>query len=100
MVSGFLAGALRLKRPDVIVATSPTFFCVVSAWALSIRFRAPFVFEVRDLWPGIFVELGVLKNRLLIGLLEAWWLWLYRRASQVVAVTRAFAEKIPSREIR
>lgn len=99
MVSGFLAGAVKLKRPDVIVATSPTFFCVFAAWALGLRFRAPFVFEVRDLWPGIFVELGVLKNRWLIRLLEAAELWLYGRAALVVTVTRGFADNIAARGI-
>ncbi|MGH9365781.1 MAG: glycosyltransferase family 4 protein [Thermoanaerobaculia bacterium] len=99
MVSGFLTGAVKLERPDVIVATSPTFFCVFAAWALGIRFRAPFVFEVRDLWPQIFVELGVLKNRQLIRILEAAELWLYRRAARVVTVTRGFAEKIAARGI-
>ena len=99
MVSGFLTGAVKLERPDVIVATSPTFFCVFAAWALGVRFRAPFVFEVRDLWPEIFVQLGVLKNRQLIRLLEAAELWLYRRAARVVTVTRGFAENIAARGI-
>jgi len=38
----------------------------------------PYVFEVRDLWPGIFIELGVLNNRHLIRLLEMVELFLYR----------------------
>jgi glycosyltransferase involved in cell wall biosynthesis len=99
MVSGFLTGAVKLKRPDVIVATSPTFFSVFAAWALGLRFRAPFVFEVRDLWPEIFVELGVIKNRLLIQILETAELWLYRRAALVVTVTQGFAENIAARGI-
>lgn len=99
MASGFLAGAFRLRRPDVLIATSPTFFSVFSAWALGALYRAPFVFEVRDLWPGIFVELGVLKNRALIRVLEALELWLYRRAALVVTVTRGFAEDIVRRGI-
>lgn len=99
MVTGFLTAACRLSRPDIILATSPTFFSVFAAWALSLRFQTPFVFEVRDLWPGIFVELGILKNRTLIRLLEAAELWLYRRAALVVTVTHGFAENISRRGI-
>lgn len=99
MVTSFLAGAFRLRRPDVLVATSPTFFSVFSAWALGALYRAPFVFEVRDLWPGIFVELGILRNRTLIRILETLELWLYRRAALVVTVTRGFAEDIVRRGI-
>jgi glycosyltransferase involved in cell wall biosynthesis len=99
MVTGFLVGAVKLRRPDVIIATSPTFFCVFAAWALGLRFRRPFVFEVRDLWPAIFVELGVVRRRWAIRLLEAAELWLYRRAARVVTVTRGFAENIQSRGI-
>ena len=44
MVMGFVAG-LFVKKPDVIVGTSPQFFTAVSAWALSaVRFK-PFIFE-------------------------------------------------------
>jgi glycosyltransferase involved in cell wall biosynthesis len=98
-LTAFVIGLYRLRRPDVIVATSPTFFCVFTAWALGLRFRCPFVFEVRDLWPGVFVQLGVLKSRTLIRALERAEVWLYRRARLVVTVTKGFAEDIRSRGI-
>jgi glycosyltransferase involved in cell wall biosynthesis len=46
--------------------------------------------EVRDLWPAIFGELGVLKNRRLLRLLERVELWLYHSADAVVLVTEGF----------
>ena len=54
----------------MLVASSPTLFAVVSALADLARLRVPFVFEVRDLWPAIFVDLGVIRNRFVIALLE------------------------------
>ena len=99
MASGFLQGVGPVGRPDVIVASSPTFFSVFTAWALARVKRVPFVMEVRDLWPGIFVELGVLKNRLAIRILEALELGLYRRAARVVTVTDGFADDIAARGI-
>jgi len=89
----------HLRGTDVLVASSPTLFAVVSALVISRRVRAPYVFEVRDLWPAIFVELGVIRNRFAIALLEQLELGLYRRACAVVTVTSAFADDIARRGI-
>ncbi len=85
--------------PDVIVASSPSFFAVFSAWILAKRYGVPFVIEVRDLWPGIFVELGVMKPGFVLNTLEKLELFLYRQAAAVVTVTRGFAENITERGI-
>ena len=89
----------HLRGSDVLVASSPTLFAVVAAWVISRRLRVPYVFEVRDLWPAIFVDLGVIRNRLVIACLERLELFLYRRAAAVVTVTRAFADDIARRGI-
>ena len=52
--------------------------------------RARLVVEVRDLWPAIFVELGVLTNRRLISLLERLELAAYDAADAVVVVSEGF----------
>lgn len=101
MVTGWfgLSRIARDGRPDVVVVSSPTFFSVITAWAWCGLRGVPFVFEVRDLWPGVFVELGVLRNRVLIGVLERIEMFLYRRASRVVTVTRSFSADIARRGI-
>jgi glycosyltransferase involved in cell wall biosynthesis len=99
MVSTLLFTLPRARRFDVLVVSSPTFFVVISTWVMSRVWRIPYVFEVRDLWPGIFVELGILKNRLIIGVLEAIEMFLYRRAAHVVVVTDAFGEILRRRGV-
>jgi hypothetical protein len=99
MVQAVLQATPHLRGSDVLIASSPTLFAVVAAWLISLRLRVPFVFEVRDLWPAIFVDLGVLRNRFLIGSLERLELFLYGRADAVVTVTRAFATDIARRGI-
>jgi glycosyltransferase involved in cell wall biosynthesis len=87
-------------RPDVIMATSPTFFCVMSAWLLARRHGAKFVFEVRDLWPAIFVQMGLFQaNSLVVKVLSALEMFMYRRADAIVTVTRSFAREIAARGI-
>src|SRR5581483_11512093 len=56
--------ALWLRRVDVVVATSPQFFCgwagVLGHW---IR-RWPFVLEIRDIWPESIVAVGAMRRSL------------------------------------
>ncbi|MDE0724525.1 MAG: glycosyltransferase family 4 protein [Alphaproteobacteria bacterium] len=91
--------ASPMDRPDVIVVSSPSFFVAISAWLLSKRYKVPFVFEVRDIWPGIFLELGVLKRGFLYNTLEKIELFLYRRAAAIVTVTRGFGQDMINRGI-
>ena len=45
-----LAG-LGARRPDLVIATSPQFFCGWAGVFVSRLRRVPFVLEIRDLWP-------------------------------------------------
>lgn len=94
-----LLSLFRGPKPDVIIVSSPNFFSVISAYIMSRVRRVPYIFEVRDLWPGIFIDLGVLKNKTLIKLLEKIELFLYKKASLVVPVTNRFADNIVNRGI-
>jgi glycosyltransferase involved in cell wall biosynthesis len=90
MASSVLLGARASGRADVVVVSSPTFFSILSGWLLARLKRAAFVIEVRDLWPAIFVQLGVLTNGPVIRLLERLELAAYAAADQVVVVSEGF----------
>ena len=98
MVMGFVMGLFE-RRPDVVVATSPQFFCAIGGWALSAVKRRPFVFELRDLWPASIIAVGAMKKTLAIRVLEKIELFLYRRARAIVSVTESFCEDLVSRGI-
>ena len=98
MISGFIAG-LFVKKPDIIVGTSPQFFTAVSAWALSGLRRKPFVFELRDIWPASITAVGAMKDSFVIRLLEKLEMFLYRRADSIVSVTHAFKRELVERGV-
>jgi colanic acid biosynthesis glycosyl transferase WcaI len=98
MVSAFVAG-LFLRRPDVVVATSPQFFTAIGGWAIAALRRLPFVFELGDLWPRSIVAVGALRAGRIVDLLERIELFLYRRATTVVALTYAFKHDLVARGI-
>jgi glycosyltransferase involved in cell wall biosynthesis len=99
MISSVIFSLPRLKNPDIIIASSPTFFAGFSGLFISRFKRIPFVFEVRDLWPAAIAELGVLKSKRVIKILESLELFLYRCAQKVVVVTESFKENLTGRGV-
>jgi hypothetical protein len=98
MLSAVIAGVF-MRRPDVIVATSPQFFTAVAGYLLSRLKRRPFVFELRDLWPDSIVAVGAMKESRLIRLLRRWEYFLYRHAARIVSVTQSFKTILSSNGI-
>lgn len=98
MVTGFIAGLFQ-KKPDVIVATSPQFFCACAGWALSAVRRKPFVFELRDIWPASITAVGAMKDSFAIRMIERIEMFLYRRADSIVSVTHAFKKELIERGV-
>lgn len=98
MFSSFFAG-LFVKKPDIIVGTSPQFFTAVSAWALSaVRFK-PFVFELRDIWPASITAVGAMEDSIAIRMLEKLEMFLYKRADSIISVTNAFKRELIERGV-
>jgi hypothetical protein len=85
-------GGLFVKRPDVIVATSPQFFSALGGCLLAMVRRRPFVFELRDLWPDSISAVGAMQEGAAIRFLRRVEYWLYRRAARIVSVTHSFKE--------
>ncbi|MFV8434035.1 glycosyltransferase family 4 protein [Vibrio owensii] len=98
MIAGFFAGLLQ-KKADVIVATSPQFFCACAGWALSAVRRKPFIFELRDIWPASITAVGAMKENFAIRILEKIEMFLYRRADSIIAVTHAFKKELVERGV-
>jgi glycosyltransferase involved in cell wall biosynthesis len=97
-IMGGIAGLFQ-KRPDVIVSTSPQFFCACGAWVLSVVRWKPWVFELRDIWPASITAVGAMEKSAVIRLLEKLELFLYRRADRIVSVTNSFKNELVERGI-
>ncbi len=85
---------LFTRKPDIVYATSTPLTvgvpCLFGKWLRKI----PFVFEVRDQWPEIPIELGIIKNKVFIKFL----LWLektiYKNSSAIIAGSPGQADGI------
>lgn len=52
-----MIGQWRTLRPDIVISSSPHPLGVYGGWLLSRLTRAPFIYEIRDLWPLSLVSL-------------------------------------------
>ena len=87
-----ILASVRLPgRYDVVVATSPPLSVAVAGAVLSSIKRAPFVMDVRDLWPRAAKALKELSNPLLYRLAERTEHALYRKAARITVTTKRFA---------
>ena len=98
MISSLIVG-LFLKKPDVIIGTSPQFFTVVSAWVLARCKRCLFIFEIRDIWPDSVFAVNLKVARFLVSLASKTAAFLYRQADGIVVVTKATLDFLVSRGV-
>ncbi len=97
----FMLGATlalpRLQRPDIVISTTPQFFCGLTGLVARNFRRAPWILEVRDIWPESIVTVGAMRKGLAVRLLERLERMAYCRADRVVAVTDSFVPHIAAR---
>lgn len=94
LASAAALGTVLVDRPDVVVATSPQIFAGVVGAVLSTTLRAPFVLEVRDLWPESIVAAGALRDGAIIRAVARMAQWLYDRADRIVTVGHGYRDGI------
>ena len=92
-------GGLRAGRVDVVMSTSPPLFQPLSAWFISVLRRRPFLLEIRDLWPEFAIDIGVLKNPVLIKLSRMLESFLYARATHILVNSPAFRDYLMNKGI-
>jgi glycosyltransferase involved in cell wall biosynthesis len=93
-----LAGAKAARlRADLVFATStPLTVAVPGVLAARLR-RVPFVFEVRDLWPEVPIDMGALRHPAARRLAGALATFAYRNAEEVIALSPGMAAGVEAR---
>lgn len=81
--AAFIAAAIAQPKADVSIVYSPPLPLGITGWLLHRLRGTPFVLNVQDLFPQSAIDLGMLKNRLLISVLRAMERFLYARAASI-----------------
>ncbi len=58
-----VAALLTRTRPDAVMVMSPPLPLGVAGWLAAVTRRAPFVFNIQDVFPDVAVELGAISDR-------------------------------------
>ncbi len=90
-------GGKAIGLPDIIIVESPPLFDAIAARIIAWFKRCPFIFLVSDLWPESAVQLGMLRNRLLIRLAERLEWSTYQKASLIWVVTEGIRQNLLQR---
>ena len=80
--------AMRAPRAAVVVASSPSLPAAAGAAIVALVKRSVFVLEVRDLWPGSAVAMGLVRQGGAFSRIARALEWFcYKRARHIVALT-------------
>ena len=89
-----------LSKPDAVIGSSMHPFAALAGWWLARRYKAKFIFEVRDLWPQTAVDMGAMKkNSLPAKLLYAWEKFMYNKAEKIIVLLPYAKDYVASRGI-
>jgi len=90
--------ALTEKYDVVFATTTPLTAGIPGVFARWIR-RKPFVFEVRDLWPELPKQMGVIKNPIILSMLSFLEWASYRSAHKCIGLSPGIVEGIQRRGV-
>lgn len=92
ILSCFVVG--KISKPDIVFATStPLTIGIPGFWA-SFWYRVPLVFEVRDLWPEAPIQIGAIKNPVIISLGKWFERHIYKYSSHIIALSPGIRNSI------
>lgn len=96
--SAGLIGPWLARKPDVVYV-----FNLVTLDFAARLFRtfrgSRIVLDVQDLWPDSVTGSGMMRNRLLLGLLSRWCRSFYRRADRLIALSPGFKRVLVDRGV-
>jgi glycosyltransferase involved in cell wall biosynthesis len=94
-----IVGGLFVPKPDVIYVWHPPLSMGIAAWAVARLRRAPFVYDVQDIWPESAVLSGVLREGRLVRLLSRLERFVYRRADHLLVVTEGARQNLVAKGV-
>ena len=82
---------------DVVLATSTPLTVGVPALVVHAFRRKPYIFEVRDVWPGVPIAMGYFKNAVVRRFLYWFEKHVYKKASAIIPLSTGMDENIKRR---
>jgi glycosyltransferase involved in cell wall biosynthesis len=93
-----ISGLVRASKPDCFVVELPPLTLCIPAILFAKLWRVPVILNVSDLWPDSALELGIIKDGLLAGILQGLERWAYQNADYVCGVTQGIVKTLGSQK--
>lgn len=89
--------AVGRTRPDAVLAMSPPLTLGLAGWLVAKARRAPFVFNIQDVFPDVAIEAGVLRGRRAIDAAYRLERLTYRRADAVTVLSDDLRDNVAAK---
>lgn len=86
--------ALRVKKPDIVLADAPTLWSGLPLFVKSLIPGIPFIYIVHDIYPDILVHLGLVRNPKIIKFINQVERVFYNRAAQISVLSMGFKNNL------
>ena len=93
-IMSIIVGLAIVPRPSIIIAPSPPLTIGLSSWLLGIFYRAPYIYNVQEIYPDIAIRLGAVRNPWIIGLLYQLEKFVYSKASVVTVIASQMRKQL------
>jgi len=95
-----IVGAVCARHVDLIFAPSPPLSIGLSAWLLSLVHRAPFVYNVQEIYPDIALKLGRIREGAALRALRRLERFVYRVAAALTVIGPSFKQQLCAKGVR
>ncbi|MFC1687624.1 glycosyltransferase family 4 protein [Patescibacteria group bacterium] len=98
-ISGLINGIKEIRKPDVIIASSPQLLTGLLGLIISRIKKAKFILDIRDIWPDSIVAMGLLQKGPVLSLLRSLERKLYRGADRIIVISEGMKEQIHKKNV-
>jgi len=98
-ILSLIACLFMIGPQDIVIATSPPLTIGVISWLLGVRWHAPSVYKVAEVYPDLAIRQGVIRGKIMIGIMR--WLeqLVYSRSAKIIPIADQFREVIRGRGV-
>ncbi len=98
-IISLMVGTLILPSHDIVIAPSPPLTIGVIAWLMSLKWNAPSVYNVQEIYPDFAINQGAMRNPVMIQMMH--WLeqFVYKQNKMIVPISEWFRRIIKNRGV-
>lgn len=99
MVSSFLYLVFAARRSDLVYVYYPSLTAGLAAVAAKLFRKTPVVLDIQDMWPDSLGSSGMLRNRLVLSLVNGACNLLYRHCDHIIVLSPGFKALLVERGV-